>query len=426
MPECLRIAWLGGDRKMLRESAGLIAFAILGAVVSIIIRAPDSPYSFLWIVVVLVLYSLLLPRVLEYVFNWTEIGGQSYFCELHQQGGVPCVALVSIWPRFWTKSLVVRGMSFEIVGANAEVRLKVLGRWNSGKVNSRPYGSGGRILYYFYSGFQEGKSQPAVAVPDGMTSMNVDFSGNGSGFFFDKIDESTTINRHDMKLIKLSSRHCDQFGFGKAGFGVFKAAGISDEDFESFRSKVSAALGSHDTLVALVGPVAAEQLEAAVAAVHRLNAVDQSSDDDVDEIRGELRKRVGLCDARYSSFRVVSCLVNQEGRRFFGVNMENSSYPAGICAESAAVAQMVSSVGPAKAEIARIYLYSPDSKEGLFPCGVCLQRLSMYASPETEVVVFSDEVISWRGKFDQLIGHRFHLDVPPAAGDEGRAAAETA
>jgi cytidine deaminase len=398
--------------KMPRVAAGLVAFAIVGALISTIIRAPGSVYSLLWIVVVLVLYSLLLPRLLEYFFNWIEIGGQSYFLEVHHQRGAPCVALVAVWPSFWSKSLVVRGVSFEIVSINGEAQLRIQGRWNSNEVNSRSDGSGGRFLYYFYSGFQDGKSRPAVKVPNGMTFMNIDYSGNGSGFFVDKMDESTTITRNDMNLVKLSHLHCQQFGLGKAKFGLVKADGFSDENFERIRNCVSAAFGSRDKLVSLVGSVAAEKLEAAVASAHRLAAVDQSLDHDVDEIRSELKKRVSLCDARYSSFRVVSCLVNRDGRRFFGVNMENSSYPAGICAESAAVAQMVSSVGSAKAGIACIYLYSPDSKDGLFPCGVCLQRLSMYASPEAGVVIFSDETVSWRGKFCQLIGHRFHLETP--------------
>ncbi len=66
---------------------------------------------------------------------------------------------------------------------------------------------------------------------------------------------------------------------------------------------------------------------------------------------------------------------------FSGVNMENASYPEGICAEGTALGQMISA---GEREIAEIVICSQSSTL-CFPCGGCRQRLAEFSQEDTIV-----------------------------------------
>ena len=75
--------------------------------------------------------------------------------------------------------------------------------------------------------------------------------------------------------------------------------------------------------------------------------------------------------APYSRYTVGCAVIDADGRVFTGCNVENSSFSAGICAERAAVAKMVS-LG-ARAIDTLVLVTS--SEEPAMPCGVCRQVL---------------------------------------------------
>ena len=66
---------------------------------------------------------------------------------------------------------------------------------------------------------------------------------------------------------------------------------------------------------------------------------------------------------------------------FAGVNMENASYPQGICAEGTALGQMISA---GEREIAEIVICSQGNTL-CFPCGGCRQLLSEFSNENTVV-----------------------------------------
>lgn len=72
--------------------------------------------------------------------------------------------------------------------------------------------------------------------------------------------------------------------------------------------------------------------------------------------------------APYSGFKVGAALLTKEGNVFTGVNIENSSYPAGICAERSAFAAAISA---GYREFKAIAVCSGSGSA--WPCGVCRQ-----------------------------------------------------
>jgi cytidine deaminase len=69
--------------------------------------------------------------------------------------------------------------------------------------------------------------------------------------------------------------------------------------------------------------------------------------------------------APYSEFFVGAAVRTRDGRVFEGVNVENTAYPLGICAEKAALAKAVSEgVRPGEVEVLAVTAS---------PCGGCRQ-----------------------------------------------------
>ena len=79
--------------------------------------------------------------------------------------------------------------------------------------------------------------------------------------------------------------------------------------------------------------------------------------------------------APYSRYAVGAAILSRDGRIFAGCNVENASYGLGICAERAAVVQMVAAGGK---QIAALALRTPGEVPAM-PCGACRQTLAELA-----------------------------------------------
>ena len=73
----------------------------------------------------------------------------------------------------------------------------------------------------------------------------------------------------------------------------------------------------------------------------------------------------------YSHYRVAAILVCKDDREFNGVNVENASYGASICAERSAILSAVSA-GYNKGEFKELYVMCDNEKIGM-PCFECRQ-----------------------------------------------------
>lgn len=82
--------------------------------------------------------------------------------------------------------------------------------------------------------------------------------------------------------------------------------------------------------------------------------------------------------APYSGYAVGAALVAETGCVHLGVNVENAAYPAGLCAERAALAAAVA----AGERRLRTIAVAAGSGGDCLPCGMCLQALAEFGDPD--------------------------------------------
>jgi len=82
--------------------------------------------------------------------------------------------------------------------------------------------------------------------------------------------------------------------------------------------------------------------------------------------------------APYSGYGVGAVAVGPSGRSHHGANVENAAYPAGLCAERAALAALVTH---GERELRSVAVAARDGSDCL-PCGLCLQALAEFGDPE--------------------------------------------
>lgn len=105
--------------------------------------------------------------------------------------------------------------------------------------------------------------------------------------------------------------------------------------------------------------------------------------------------------APYSHYAVGAVLRALDGTLYTGCNVENASYPAGICAERTA---LVKAVSEGQQQFDVIVVASPN---GGTPCGVCRQMLYEFAPDLIVIVADFDGQIHGRWSLSELLPHGF-------------------
>lgn len=85
----------------------------------------------------------------------------------------------------------------------------------------------------------------------------------------------------------------------------------------------------------------------------------------------------------YSGFAVGAAGLLRDGTVLVGTNVENASYPAGICAETALVGAVVTS-GRGRGDLVAVAVTGTDGAD-LPPCGRCRQLLHELGGPDLVV-----------------------------------------
>ncbi|MDE5775185.1 MAG: cytidine deaminase, partial [Malacoplasma sp.] len=110
----------------------------------------------------------------------------------------------------------------------------------------------------------------------------------------------------------------------------------------------------------------------------------------ISTIYSKLKEIIHNAYVPYSNFRVAS--ICKSGNSFYyGVNVENSSYPVTLCGERNAISTAISN---GHKQIDEVYLLT-DSNDFATPCGMCRQFMSEFMeSDNCKIYIFN-----WEGKY---------------------------
>lgn len=109
--------------------------------------------------------------------------------------------------------------------------------------------------------------------------------------------------------------------------------------------------------------------------------------------------------APYSGFHVGAALLAEDGEIFTGVNVENASYGATICAERTAA---VKAVSRGKRKFTAIAVASDHGEAPM--CGLCRQFLAEFNPGLTVIGGETEDRLTETG-LDTLLPEQFHLDI---------------
>lgn len=100
--------------------------------------------------------------------------------------------------------------------------------------------------------------------------------------------------------------------------------------------------------------------------------------------------------APYSHFHVSAALLASSGRIFTGVNVENASYPAGICAERNAISHAVNEGERHFLAIAIVGGPEYTVRDFCPPCGICRQVMREFADPSEFEIILARSVSEYK------------------------------
>lgn len=99
------------------------------------------------------------------------------------------------------------------------------------------------------------------------------------------------------------------------------------------------------------------------------------TEEEIEELKIRVLKAKEFAYCPYSKFHVGCTILTKNGKYFNGCNVENASYPAGICAERTAITKAISE-GEKEFKVIAVIT---DSIKCSSPCGICRQVIREFA-----------------------------------------------
>ncbi|KAK6336403.1 hypothetical protein TWF696_001962 [Orbilia brochopaga] len=138
---------------------------------------------------------------------------------------------------------------------------------------------------------------------------------------------------------------------------------------------------------------------------------------EVGAIGAQAASAKALSYSPYSKFRVGCALLCEDGKFVLGANIENASYPVGVCAERAALARACLE-GQRKF---RAIAVSTDISPPASPCGMCRQFIREFCDLSIPIFMWDNDGNYVVMTLDQLLPMSFgpeHLKKPDSLGQK--------
>ena len=111
----------------------------------------------------------------------------------------------------------------------------------------------------------------------------------------------------------------------------------------------------------------------------------------------------------YSGFSVGAALLTKDGRVYQGCNIENASYPAGICAERTAFVKALSEGERDFSAIAIAGGPEGGRPSDAWPCGICRQFMSEFSPDIRVLVTWGEGAHVEESTLQKILPHQFEL-----------------
>ena len=128
----------------------------------------------------------------------------------------------------------------------------------------------------------------------------------------------------------------------------------------------------------------------------------RASDNEARTMRERALAAMDRAYAPYSEFHVGAALLGTDGSITEACNVENAAFPAGTCAERAALAAAIAR----GVRTFRVLTIATSADEPTPPCGMCRQALIEFA-PELEIVSVTRSGKETRWRLSELLPHAF-------------------
>lgn len=118
-------------------------------------------------------------------------------------------------------------------------------------------------------------------------------------------------------------------------------------------------------------------------------------------MKEKLKELLNNAYCPYSNYQVSSCVITKDNKEFYGVNVENASYGATICAERNAINNAIAS-GYKRHDFKKLIVMVKSDKLA-FPCFLCRQVITEFFDNDVVIELMNEQETKTYGMKDIII-----------------------